>query len=102
PAELGDADLEVAQKFEKHCLELLVGLVDLVDQQDYGFVACDRRHEGSRQQELLAEDVLLDVLPARGGRLGLDPEQLLAVVPLVQGLGLVEALVALEPYERAL
>ena len=34
-------------------------------------------------------------------RLGLDPQQLLAVVPLVQRLGLVEALVALQAHERA-
>ena len=83
----------------QHRLELLVGLVDLVDEQDDGIARCDRGHQGPRQQELLAEDVLLHVLPAGRGRLGLDPEKLLAVVPLVQGLGLVEALVALEPYE---
>ena len=35
-------------------------------------------------------------------RLGLDPQQLLAVVPLVQRLGLVEALVALQAHEPAL
>ena len=33
--------------------------------------------------------------------LGLDPQQLLAVVPLVERLGLVQALVALQPHERA-
>ncbi len=32
--------------------------------------------------------------------LGLDPQQLLAVVPLVQRLGLVEPLVALQAHER--
>ena len=31
--------------------------------------------------------------------LGLDPQQLLLVVPLVEGLGLVETLVALQPDE---
>src|SRR4051794_28854776 len=36
PPELGDRDLEVAQQLEQHRLELLVGLVDLVDQQDDG------------------------------------------------------------------
>ena len=35
------------------------------------------------------------------GRLGLDPQQLLAVVPLVQRLGLVEALVALQADQLA-
>ena len=53
------------------------------------------------EQELLAEDVVLDLLPAGVGGLGLDPQELLAVVPLVQGLGLVEALVALEPDQLA-
>ena len=43
----------------------------------------------------------LTSLPAGVGGLGLDPQQLLAVVPLVQRLGLVEALVALEPDQRA-
>ncbi len=40
------------------------------------------------------------VVPAGVAGLGLDPQQLLAVVPLVQRLGLVEALVALQPHER--
>src|SRR5262249_25592489 len=52
------------------------------------------------EQELLAEDVALRRVPI--GLLGrLDREQLLAVVPLVQRLGLVEALVALEADQRA-
>ena len=87
------------EQLEQHRLELLVGLVDLVDQQDDGFGRCDRGHERSRQQELLAEDVLLHVLPAGLLGFGLDAEQLLAVVPLVQRLGLVQPLVALEPDE---
>ena len=33
-AQLGDRDLEVGEQLEQHRLELLVGLVDLVDQQD--------------------------------------------------------------------
>ena len=40
-------------------------------------------------------------LPAGVVGLGLDPQQLLAVVPLVQRLGLVEALVALQPHQVA-
>ena len=101
PAELRDADLEVREQLEQHRLELLVGLVDLVDQEDDRLGRCDRGHERAGEQELLAEDVLLHVLPAGGVRLGLDPEQLLAVVPLVQRLRLVQALVALEPDEGA-
>ena len=40
-------------------------------------------------------------VPAGPVGLGLDPQQLLAVVPLVQRLGLVEPLVALQPHELA-
>src|SRR5207244_1647750 len=61
----------------------------------------DRRQERAREQELLAEDVLLDLVPARLVRLGLDAQELLAVVPLVERLGLVEALVALEADQLA-
>ena len=94
-AELGDRDLEVGEQLEQHRLELLVGLVDLVDQQDDGLGAGDRLHQRSLEQELLAEDVAVDILPAVLAA-GLDPEQLLAVVPLVERLRLVEPLVALQ------
>ena len=100
-AELGDRDLEVRQQLEQHRLELLVGLVDLVDQQHDRLLGGDRRQQRPREQELLAEDVVLDRLPAGAVGLGLDAQQLLAVVPLVQRLGLVEALVALQPHELA-
>ena len=101
PPELGDRDLEVAQQLEQHRLELLVGLVDLVDQQHDRLGRGDRLQQRAREQELLAEDVVLDGLPAGALGLGLDPQQLLAVVPLVQRLGLVEALVALQAHELA-
>jgi hypothetical protein len=55
----------------------------------------------SGEQELLREDVLLDLRPRRRCALGLDAEELLLVVPLVQRLGLVEPLVALEADEPA-
>ena len=100
-AELGDRDLEVREHLEQHRLELLVGLVDLVDQQHDRLLGGDRRHQRAREQELLAEDVLLHRVPARARRLGLDAQQLLAVVPLVQRLRLVEALVALQAHELA-
>ncbi len=101
PAELGDRDLEVRQQLEQHRLELLVGLVDLVDQEHDRLVGRDRGQQRAGEQELLAEDVVLDGVPAGAVGLGLDPQQLLAVVPLVQRLGLVEALVALQAHERA-
>src|SRR3954453_15351498 len=100
-AELGDRDLEVAEELEQHRLELLVGLVDLVDQQHDGLLGGDRAHERALEQELLAEDVVLALLPAGPLGLGLDAQQLLAVVPLVERLGLVEPLVALQAHEPA-
>src|SRR3954468_5095345 len=63
PAELGNRDLEVRQQLEQHRLELLVGLVDLVDQQDDRVGRGDRGHQRPLEQELLAEDVALDVVP---------------------------------------
>src|SRR5690606_35080986 len=50
------------------------------------------------EQELLGEDVLADRVPIGTG-VGLDPQQLLLVVPLVEGFGLVQPLVALETDE---
>jgi hypothetical protein len=41
-AELGDRDLEVGEDLEEHRLELLVGLVDLVDQQHHRLGLGDR------------------------------------------------------------
>src|SRR4051794_3234164 len=101
PPELGNRDLEVRQEFEEHGLELLVGLVDLVDEQHHRVGGGDGGHERAGEEELLAEDVVLHGLPARLAGLGLDAQQLLAVVPLVQRLGLVQALVALQADQRA-
>ena len=89
------------EQLEQHRLELLVGLVDLVDQQHDRLRGRDRLQQRAGEQELLAEDVVLHGLPAGVGRLGLDPQELLAVVPLVQRLGLVQALVALQAHELA-
>ena len=101
-AQLGDRDLEVGEDLEQHRLELLVGLVDLVDQQDDRVLGADRLEQGRVEEELLAEDVAPGRLPgplALAARLGLDPEQLLAVVPLIEGLRLIEALVALQAHQ---
>ena len=46
PSQLGDRDLEVGEQLEQHRLELLVGLVDLVDQQHDRLgeaIACHQR-----------------------------------------------------------
>jgi hypothetical protein len=113
-AELGDAHLEVGQDLEQERLELGVGLVDLVDQQDDRLGRRDRAQQGARQQEAVAEeDVVLggDLVDCFGERPGaaddlaelvledLRVEELLRVLPLVERLRLVEPLVALEPDE---
>ena len=105
-AELGDGDLEVREHLEEQRLGLDLDAVDLVDQQHDGLAGPDRLQQGAGEQELLGEDVLLELLPSRAGTLpvgtgalDLDAKELLAVVPLIEGLRLVEALVALEPDE---
>ncbi len=105
--ELGDRDLIVREHLEEQCLGLELDAVDLVDQQHHRIGRADRLQHGAGEEELLREDVALDRRPLRrlvAGRLALDldAEQLLAVVPLVEHLRLVEALVTLEADEAEL
>src|SRR5688500_10900758 len=63
-------------------------------------ISATRSHTGGLeqrpgQQEVGPEDVVVGLVPA-AARVGLDAQQLLGVIPLVQGLGLVESLVALQ------
>ena len=92
-AELGNGDLEVGEHLEQERLELLVGAVDLVDQEHDRVVRVDRLEQRAADQELLAEELVL-----RDGALlgGTQVQQLAGVVPLVHGVGDVEALVALQ------
>ena len=92
-AELGDRDLEVGEHLEQERFELLVGPVDLVDQQHHRLVAVDRLEQRPPDEELGAEELVL----GDGAFLrGTDVEQLARVVPLVDGMRDIEALVALE------
>ena len=59
-AELGDRDLEVGQQLQQEGLELLVGAVDLVDQQHRRLVAADRGQQRPLEQVFLREDLVLD------------------------------------------
>jgi hypothetical protein len=101
----------VGEDLEEEGLELRVGLVHLVDQEQRRHVGEDGLEHRAREEEaLVEEDVALGVEPVGGlgQRAGpgerladallqhLGVEQLLAVLPLVDGLGLVETLVALE------
>ena len=91
--DLGDRDLEVREHLEQEGLELVVGAVDLVDQEHDGLLALDRLEQRPPDQELAAEELLL----GHGALLRRpDVEQLARVVPLVDGVGDVEALVALQ------
>ncbi len=104
-ADFRNGDLEVGQHFEKIGLERLVGTVELVDQQYWR--SFERRFESLQQrsldQETVGEDIaaeLVAVLDALGlGHTNLD--HLRRVVPLVDGRGDVETLIALQAQQLA-
>ena len=89
----------VREHLEQQPLHLDVGLVDLVDEQHGRLVAPDGREQRPGQQELLGEDVVVGLLPGGVTAPGLDPQQLLLVVPLVERPRLVEPLVALQAHQ---
>jgi hypothetical protein len=99
--ELRHRDREVGEHLEEERLELVVGPVDLVDEEN-------RRRPGpgsDRHEERPADEEALGVeLVFEGGPLGAalhlgrpEVEQLAGVVPLVDRLSDVDALVALQP-----
>ena len=107
--ELRDRDGVLGEHLEQERLELVVGPVDLVDEQHRRHAA---RRRGERPQqrpsheEGLGVELALERLGAAvGGRAaglgGAQVQQLAGVVPLVHGLVGVEALVALEPDQLA-
>jgi hypothetical protein len=106
-AELGDRDLVVGKHLEQQRLCLDLDAIDLVDEQDDRIGRPDRLEQRTGQQELLGEKVLFQRIPARtvptwcvlGGTLELYTQQLLLVVPLIERLGLVQTLIALESYQ---
>ncbi len=99
-AELGDRHRRLRQELEQERLELVVGAVDLVDQQHRRPRAGmpQRAQQRSFDEELGSEQI--DVVERLATGLGeADAEQLTGVVPLVQRLGRVDALVALQSHE---
>ena len=102
-ADLGDRDLEVGEQLEQERLELVVGAVDLVDEQDRPVAGVQRRPAaGARRRnrgpnsastESSSDELLLGQGP--------DLEHLPGVVPLVERLLGVDALVALQPDQPA-
>ena len=99
-AELGDRHLEVAEGFEQEGFEGLVGAVELVDQEHRGaaVVGLHRLEQRAADQEALGEELLGQRVAVGGAfRLGgADRHHLGGEVPLVDGAGGVEALVALQ------
>ena len=93
--QFGDRHLVLGEDLEQQGLGLYLEPVDLVHQQHDGILGPDGLEQGAGEEELLGEEVVLDLGPV-AFLLGLDAQELLLVVPLVEGLGLVEALVALE------
>ena len=107
-AELGDRDLPVGQDLEQVGLELVVGAVDLVDQQHRRRTLAwlDRPQQRPLDQEPFLVQLGLQGVgrPAgglAGGLGGPEVEELASVVPVVDGLGGVDALVALQPDQLA-
>ena len=94
--ELGDRHLVIGQDLQQQRLGLDLDAVDLVDQQHDGIVGRDGLEQRTGEQELVGEDVVVDLAPGVAVLVGLDAQQLLLVVPLVQRLGFVESLVALQ------
>src|SRR5918994_4033123 len=103
-SDLGDGDLVVAQELQQERLELLVGAVDLVQQEHRRGLGGYGLQDGPLDQEVLGEE---DVLLLAQGRRSLAQalrrtedlpdllpqylrvQELLAVLPLVKAPGLI-------------
>jgi len=98
-ADLRDGDLEVREDLQEEGLELLVRPIHLVDEQHGGLpvLGQDGLQQGAADEELVAEDVLLDGLAgAAPVFLQFDAQHLLRVVPLVEGRIGIQPLVTLQ------
>ena len=96
---LGDGHLHFAEQLQQERLELLVGFVDLVNEQHHRLLGPDRPQQGPLQQVFVAEEGPGQIVRVPPVHLHLDAQQLLLVIPLVEGLALVQALVALEAHQ---
>ena len=90
-SKLRHADREVGEHLEQEGLELVVGAVDLVDQQQGAVPEAQRLQQRAGEQEALVVQLGLVVAGALARRLdGAQVQQLTGVVPGVQRLGAVE------------
>ena len=100
-AELGDRHRRLGEQLEEERLELVVGAVDLVDQQHHRpWPGVLDRPQQRPADEVVGGEQVVGGDGAVGGLGGADRQQLAGVVPLVQRLGRGDALVALQPHER--
>src|ERR1700730_4891834 len=93
--EFGDRELEIREQLQQKRLELIVGAVDLVDQQHRRFGPADRGEQRPFQQVFFGKNPVLDGLGI-GAVMGLDREQLALVVPFIERGRLIEPLIALQ------
>ena len=104
-AEFRNRDLILGQHFEQICLEGLVGAVEFVDQEHRrdAVIGLERLQQRTADQEALGKDVGRErVLVDLALRLGEpDLDHLARIVPLVDRRCGIEALVALQPHQRA-
>ena len=94
-AALGNGDLEVGQEFEQQRLEFVIGAVDLVDEQQPALGRLQNLEQGTRDQEAIVVDI--DFAVARLA----DGEKLTLIVPFVERVRGIDALIALQPDEIA-
>src|ERR671911_720869 len=104
-AQLRDGDGELGEDLQQESLELVVGPIYLVDEQyrRHRSVMLQRREQRSADQKLPGVELVFEAGPVFGhaqGLRGADVQELPGVVPLVDRLVHVYALVALEPDER--
>ena len=100
-AEFGDGDRRLGEQLEQERLELVVGTIDLVDQQHRRARAgvLDRAQQRTRHQILGPEEIGLAQL-VLGCFRNSDRKQLTWVIPFVQRFRGIDALVALQPDQR--
>ena len=101
-AQLGNGDLVIGQEFQEEPFKLLIGAVELVNEEHRGAVTAlvDGFQKRALDQELRAEQVDVRGVTVPGLPPGLHQanfQQLAGVVPLVDRVVDVEALVALQP-----
>ena len=105
-AQLRDRDRVVGEDLEQEGFELVVGAVELVDQENGGRGPGDRPGDRLQQraphEEALGVELVLDVRPGRPACLRrAQVQQLAGVVPFVDGLRDVDAVVALQAQQLA-